>query len=143
MSNRIKVLDTSIDTIYVATDNENIITTIRKWQQQHVSEDFNFVFNDDVRRMDNGQQWEWMFQGHVDTFSILLDLVLFKEAQYIVGSQTSNVFRLATALNAFHHRNDKKRAYEIDSWQWQPGVNIKLEPVCERCANALQDPGET
>ena len=77
-----------------------------------------------------------MFKGSVDTFSVLLDVVLFKEANYIVGSQTSNIFRLATALNHFHHKGDKKRAHEIDRFEWQPGADITLDKVCEECVDS-------
>ena len=170
ISEHIKKQDSSVDTIYVATDNENILKKIDAWTQ-HGKPGFskwNFVYNRKARRTavkleqekkqgntlkktttktqatgrsskgknkmksnnrGKGQavdNWEWMFQGKVDAFSVLLDLVLFKQANYIVGSQTSNVFRLATALNHFHNKGDKKRAHEIDHHEWQPGADIRI-----------------
>ena len=68
-----------------------------------------------------------MFSGNVDALSVLLDLCLFERAEYIVGSQTSNVFRLATALNFFRHGGDRRRAYEIDHVPWRPGSAVAPE----------------
>jgi hypothetical protein len=112
IANAIRKKDPTINTIYVATDNAKILEQVERMKKKGQGKRWTFVYNKKMRReasappkmteeemnqdMKNGGQkshWEWMFKGKVDAFSVLLDLQLFKQADYIVGSQTSNIFR--------------------------------------------------
>ena len=133
VAQQLKKRDKSLRTIYVATDSQTVIDEITAYEEEGQYTEWKFVINTKARRIkmkdapDSKDQfdWEWMFQGNIDPYSVLLDLVFFKEANFIVGSQTSNVFRMATALNFFHHDGDQKRAFEIDHVPWAAGSAVE------------------
>jgi hypothetical protein len=117
-----------LNTIYIATDNKKVLkeSTNSAWAKQG----WRFVHNHNAKRYEkpdvseDHKDWEWMMTGkHVDYFGIILDIHILMHASGIgiIGSQTSNVYRLATVLNAFHHNNDKKRSFEVDRVAWRPG----------------------
>ena len=58
------------------------------------------------------------FLNNTRTMDVLLDVELMRRAAYVVGSQTSNFFRMATELNYAYHNVGEKRFLEVDRIPW-------------------------
>jgi len=90
--------DNSIDTIFVATDNSNMIDeTARGWP------DWNFVFQKEVQRSTTTKR-TWYKSGRgTAAGAIATDVDVLRRANFLVGSFQSNVYRLSTELNTAYH----------------------------------------
>ena len=100
MEEHIDVDDEQISTIFVCTDNSDIIEDI---EQIYANQSrFDFVYNEKVRRNKQSQsEWTWFLNDlkDQDLWNVIVDIEVMRTADYLFGSATSNVYRLAMELN--------------------------------------------
>merc|ERR1712053_23642 len=99
------------DVIFVCTDNEQIIAEIDNEQSQ-----FEFVYNEKAKRNATSAEFVWFLDQmkENDLWNIIIDIEMMRMSEYLIGSATSNVYRLAMELHFVEHwaENQNKAQYE-------------------------------
>jgi Alpha-(1,6)-fucosyltransferase N- and catalytic domains len=109
--------------IYLATDNQDVIAQANSPQW---TKDWTFVVQKSVQRSSAGDQRMWFRDGRsAAAGGIATDIEVLRQADYLVGSFQSNVYRLACQLNtAFHAHKyawQQQRHYTVDvEWYEDP-----------------------
>ena len=125
----IDVDDEKISTIFVCTDNSNIIEDIERIYGNQSR--FDFVYNEKVRRNTQSQsEWTWFLNDlkDQDLWNVIVDIEVMRTADYLFGSATSNVYRLAMELNYAtnwvqhqvqrDHGRHSERIFSVDGVPW-------------------------
>ena len=103
MSNYMKMVEEYVDvngvsTIFVCTDNSEIIESIRS--DYDGKSKFNFLYNENAKR-NVTSEWIWFLDDiqQSDLWNIIIDVEMMRFSDYLIGSATSNVYRLGMELN--------------------------------------------
>ena len=114
---------TGISTIYLATDSNRVLDTLKNhtvWFR-----DWTFVVQANVPRT-SGDEWFWFQNSRAySAAAIATDLEVLRNADYLIGSFQSNVYRLAAELNTATHLDKyplyQNRHYSVDvEWYEDP-----------------------
>jgi hypothetical protein len=116
----IRAKDKSIRKIFIASDSSIVI---RKIQQRHrVYKGCKIYWQSSVPRAGHFAKWDWYPRK---SSGVITDIELLSRATYLVGSMTSNVFRLAAELRQARaeRENDgaQQRIFSVDfPWTQYP-----------------------
>ena len=72
-----------------------------------------FVFNKAMLEGPVNQAEPDFFLKEPHTLATIVDVEIMKRADFLVGSMTSELYRLGVELNFFHHKDQLKRFYEV------------------------------
>jgi hypothetical protein len=117
---------TDISTLYVATDSTNVLEELHRYNIRHARDKWTLhVQNGKVERTD-GQDWTWFKDTRGSSAAaVATDVELLRQADYLIGSFQSNVYRLVAELNTAYHVNNypwsMHRHYTVDNeWYEDP-----------------------
>lgn len=117
--------DSGISTVYLATDSAAVMHLF----QDSISSGSNWTFlmQENVDRVSEGNtSWMWFKEGRSAAApAIATDLEVLRRADVLIGSFSSNVYRVATQLNTAYHADRYpwhwKRHYATDiEWYEDP-----------------------
>lgn len=119
IANDIQRKDPGVRHIYVATDNADMAKAMKKRgkgeSENHNDEQPRWTFHvqDKVKRGKDDSEFMWFKDDRAKGVgAIAADIETLRQADYLVGSFQSNVFRLAAELNL---------AYHSDKYEWSSG----------------------
>eukprot|EP01084_Bolivina_argentea_P312318 540708_1 len=94
----IDINDSILTTIFVCTDNNEIIDNIDNKYRNNSK--FKFIYNKNSKK-NATSEWIWFLNDieENDLWNIIIDTELMRLADYLIGSATSNVYRLGMELN--------------------------------------------
>ena len=115
-------LELAVRTIYLATDSELMLN--RSLEPRWASDGWRFIHNPLARRS-SGTGWMWFREAGREgqAANVAADVEALRQADYLVGSFQSNVYRLAAELNsAFHsgrtYSPHTQRIFPVESVEW-------------------------
>jgi Alpha-(1,6)-fucosyltransferase N- and catalytic domains len=113
---------TGISTIYLATDSNKVLDNLNNSSS---FSDWTFIVQANVPRT-SGDEWFWFQNSRAySAAAIATDLQVLRNADYLIGSFQSNVYRLAAELNTAAHMHKyplyQNRHFSVDvEWYEDP-----------------------